>query len=140
MSRIHQTFAVVLLTLLVSNAALADPADLVGANSFPERDGQHLYMSICQGCHMSSAKGATGAGTYPPLANDPRLAGAAYPISMVLYGQKDMPGFGGFLDDAQVAEEVNYVQTHFGNNFDGKVTADDVKALRQPNYQYFTLD
>ena len=140
MSRIHQTFAAVLLTLLASGVALADPADLAGANSFPERDGQHLYTSICQGCHMSNAKGATGAGTYPSLANNPRLASAAYPISMVLYGQKDMPGLGGFLDDAQVAAVVNYVQTHFGNNDDGKVTADDVKALRQPNYQYFTLD
>jgi mono/diheme cytochrome c family protein len=59
---------------------------------------------------------------------------------MVLYGQKDMPGFGGVPDDAQVAAVVNYVQTHFGNNYDGKVTAGDVKALRQPNYRYFTLD
>jgi mono/diheme cytochrome c family protein len=89
---------------------------------------------------MSSAKGPTGAGTYSPLANDPRLASAAYPISLVLYGQKDMPGFGGILDDPRVAAVVNSVQTHFGNNYDGKVTAGDVKASRQPNYQYFTLD
>ena len=51
-----------------------------------------------------------------------------------------MPGFGGFLDDAQVAAVVEYVRTHFGNNYTDKISADDVKLLRQPGDQYHTLD
>jgi mono/diheme cytochrome c family protein len=35
------------------------------------------------------------------------------------------------MTDAQVAEVVNYVRTHFGNNFTGAVTAADVKQVRR---------
>lgn len=42
--------------------------------------GEQVYGAVCQACHMADAKGATGAGTIPALANNPRLAGAAYPI------------------------------------------------------------
>ena len=32
--------------------------------------------------------------------------------------------------DAQVADVVNYIRSHFGNNYTDKLTADDVKPLR----------
>jgi mono/diheme cytochrome c family protein len=120
--------------------ALADSAGVIGANAFPERDGPAIYAAICQGCHMPDARGATGAGAYPALAGDKTLASAGYPVLLVLYGQKAMPGFGGFLDDAQVAAVVHYVRTHFGNDYKDAVTPADVKVARQPGYPYFTLD
>lgn len=118
----------------------ADSAGVVGASAFPAKDGQALYASICQGCHMPDGKGAVGAGAYPALAKDQNLASAGYPIYLVLYGQKAMPGFGGFLDDGQVAAVVNYVRTHFGNDYKDAAFSDDVKGTRQPDAKYFTLD
>jgi mono/diheme cytochrome c family protein len=41
-----------------------------------------------------------------------------------------MPALGTMMTDKQVADTVNYVRTHFGNNYKDAVTADQVKALR----------
>ena len=120
--------------------ALADSAGVVGLSAFPQRDGRGLYNAICAGCHMPDAKGAVGAGAYPALAGDPNLASAGYPIYMVLYGRKAMPGFGGFLDDAQVAAVVNFIRSHFGNDDKDPATPAEVKAERQPGYDYLSLD
>jgi mono/diheme cytochrome c family protein len=137
-SRKPLTLGIALAT--VCGAALADSAGTVGLKAFPQRDGRALYAAICQGCHMPDAKGAVGAGAYPALAADPRLASAGYPIYMVLYGRNAMPGFGGLLDDAQVAAVVDYVRTHFSNDYKDAVSPAEVKALRQPGYLYFSLD
>jgi len=46
-------------------------------------------------------------------------------------GQKAMPAFiGSKLSDQQIADVVNYIRTHFGNNYTDRVTATDVKAAR----------
>lgn len=140
MKRTRRVSAALGLVLAGSGAAFADSAGVVGPGSFPQKSGQAIYAAVCQGCHMPDAKGAIGAGAYPALANDPNLQAAGYPIYLVLYGQKAMPGFGGFLNDAQVAAVVGYIRTHFGNDYKDKVSADDVKAARQPGYQYHTLD
>jgi mono/diheme cytochrome c family protein len=42
-----------------------------------------------------------------------------------------MPPLGDMLSDEQVAAVVNYVRTHFGNNYSDAATADDVKAVRR---------
>lgn len=136
----RQVFLGAALALAASGAALADSAGVVGAGAFPQRDGQSLYGAICQGCHMPDGKGAIGAGAYPALAGNKNLASAEYPLYLVVNGQKAMPGFGAFLDDAQVAAVVNYVRTHFGNDYKDAVSPADVKAVRQPGSQYFTLD
>ena len=91
--------------------------------------GQQVYQQICQACHMADAKGGVGAGTIPALANNPRLSGAAYPITVVVRGKGGMPPFSTILDPAQVAAVVSYVRTHFGNAFAKPVTEDDVKKL-----------
>jgi mono/diheme cytochrome c family protein len=46
-----------------------------------QRDGEVIYRTVCQGCHTAAAQGAVGAGTYPALANDPKLAAAGYPVT-----------------------------------------------------------
>jgi mono/diheme cytochrome c family protein len=97
---------------------------------FVQSDGAALYRAICQACHMPDARGARGAGMYPALAANPKLASAAYPALTVLQGRSGMPAFADSLSDEQVAEVVNYVRNHFGNNFSDSVTPADVARLR----------
>lgn len=79
---------------------------------------------------MPAGRCAQGAGDYPALAGNPKLVAGPYVTMMVLDGHAGMPGFGDMLDDRQVAEVVNYVRTHFGNDHAEPVTIDDVKSLR----------
>jgi mono/diheme cytochrome c family protein len=81
---------------------------------------------------MPDAKGAAGAGAYPALAKDGNLETAAYPVSIVLKGQKAMPFFAMQLNDQQIADVVNYVRTHFGNHYKSDMTAADVQSSRTP--------
>jgi len=94
--------------------------------------GEQIYTQICQGCHMPDAKGAIGAGRYPALAGNGKLASAAYPAVMVMNGRGNMPAFGPMLTDTQVADVVNYVRTHFGNAYTDSLRPDDVKVFRPP--------
>jgi mono/diheme cytochrome c family protein len=110
-----------------------DPASTQGFTDpahFPQKDGEALFRSICQGCHMPDAKGAKGAGMYPALAGNANLEAAGYPLTVVVHGRKGMPAFGNYLNDAQVAAVVNYVRGHFGNGYQDAVSAEDVKAVR----------
>jgi mono/diheme cytochrome c family protein len=98
---------------------------------FIEASGEQLFANVCQGCHMSDARGATGAGTYPSLAADPNLQAPGYPIDVVVNGQRGMPPIGMMMSDEQVAAVVNYLRTHFGNSYQDAVTSADVKAARR---------
>ena len=113
-------------------SARAEPADLRFSNParFMPQSGEALYADICQGCHMPGGVGAVGAGTYPALARNPKLAAAGYVLSLVINGRKGMPAFGGLLTDQQIAAVVTYVRTHFGNEFSEEVTAADARASR----------
>ncbi len=42
-----------------------------------------------------------------------------------------MPSFGKMLDDAQIAAVVGYVRTHFGNQYNDAITAENVAKLRR---------
>jgi mono/diheme cytochrome c family protein len=92
--------------------------------------GETIFTHICQGCHMPQGQGAQGAGAYPALAHDAKLASSAYPIVMLLNGRGAMPAIGQGLTDDQVAGVVNYIRSHFGNDYHDDVTADQVKAMR----------
>ena len=116
--------SVLALGLLFSSAAYAQG---FGRGGFTEQGGEAIFKNVCQGCHMPDAKGAVGAGMYPALAKNPKLEVAGYPIAVVVNGQKAMPAFGGMFTDQQVADVVNYVRTHFGNNYKDKVSPADVK-------------
>lgn len=93
--------------------------------------GAQLYAAICQGCHMPQGEGAQGVGFYPPLANSVRVSAGAYVGVVILRGLHAMPAFGDRLNDAQVAEVVNYVRTNFGNNYTDPISVQDVTQLRQ---------
>jgi mono/diheme cytochrome c family protein len=98
---------------------------------FVEMSGEELFANVCQGCHMPSAAGATGAGTYPSLASDPSLESSAYGIDIVVNGRRAMPPFGDMMNDAQVAAVVNYLRTHFGNDYRDAALPKDVSLARR---------
>lgn len=97
---------------------------------FTESSGEQLFASVCQGCHMPDGHGATGAGSYPSIADDGNLEAKGYPVAVVVRGQRGMPSLGWMMSDDQVAAVVNYVRTHFGNEYRDAVTAEDVKSVR----------
>lgn len=136
---ISHTLTLAALLLTLGPAALAQ-STAFAPTRFPQTSGEALYRAICQGCHMPDGQGAAGAGRYPALAKNETLAAPGYAVQLVVYGRKGMPGFGGFLSDAQVAAVVNYVRSHFGNNYTDKVSARDVKAIRRPDYEYMPLE
>jgi mono/diheme cytochrome c family protein len=122
---------------LMSHSAHADEetrsrpqAPLSPGFRFTEATGEELFASACQGCHMPDGKGAVGAGTYPSLAQDSNLESGGYPVYVVVRGQRAMPPVGAMMSDAQVAAVVNYIRTHFGNQYRDDVSADDVKRVR----------
>ena len=109
-----------------------DGQSMNGPTTFSSQDGATLFQTVCQGCHMSDAEGATGAATYPALARNPKLADATYPVYTVIQGRNAMPSLARYLSDAQVAAVVNYVRTHFGNDYKDAVSPALVKKARAP--------
>jgi mono/diheme cytochrome c family protein len=120
----------------VSAPALADDAPAKSAAmsrgwEFGEQGGAELFSHVCAACHQPDAKGAVGAGTYPPLADDKKLVSTEFMLDVLLRGRKGMPPLGEMMSDAQVADVVTYVRTHFGNAYPGAVSAADVAAARR---------
>jgi mono/diheme cytochrome c family protein len=111
-------------------AQSSDATPLYQRGGFAADSGERLYQSICQGCHMSGGVGALGAGEYPALAANPKLAAGPYVAMMVVAGRGGMPGFGELLDDRQVIEVVAYVRSNFGNEYADALTVEDVRSLR----------
>jgi mono/diheme cytochrome c family protein len=118
----------VVILLMVIPASAADTPDMRGA-PFAMQGGEAVYRGVCQGCHMADARGASGAGSYPALAANPKLAEAGYVLSMVMNGHRGMPPFRGHFTNGQVADVINYVRSHFGNHYKDKVTEAAVQAL-----------
>jgi mono/diheme cytochrome c family protein len=98
---------------------------------FGEQGGASLFQNICAGCHQPDAKGAVGAGAYPSLVADEHLSSADFVTNVLLAGLKAMPPVGDMMSDAQVADVVTYVRTHFGNAYASAVSAADVAAARR---------
>jgi mono/diheme cytochrome c family protein len=115
----------------VAHAQSTASSALSAGFKFIETSGEDLFANICRGCHMPDGKGATGAGTYPSLAGNGNLEAGGYPVAVVVNGQRGMPSFGAMMSDDQVAAVVNYLRTHFGNDYKDTVTADDVKTVRR---------
>lgn len=113
--------------------------------SLTHANGEAIFHAICQGCHMPDAKGAIGAGAYPALTGNPKLASPQYMAAVILFGRHDMPSFvmkpsnhknffeDAKLSDAQIADVINYIRTHFGNHYTNSITAAEVTAMH-PQY------
>jgi len=128
--------------VLIQSPARAQSAGIFNGTPITLSGGKQIYEYICQGCHMSDAKGAVGAGKYPALAGDPALASRQFMALTVLTGRRNMPafsakhafGFGGppaALSNAQIAAVINYVRSSFGNHFKDMITPEEVAALDQ---------
>ncbi len=136
-SNLRPAFAVVVsvaLSLLsfAAHAQTAAPSPPLSTGfRFSEQSGEELFVNVCRGCHMADGRGATGAGIYPSLAGNKNLEAGGYPVAVVVNGQRGMPAFGAMMSDDQVAAVVNYLRTHFGNDYKDAVTAEDVKTVRQ---------
>jgi mono/diheme cytochrome c family protein len=128
----HAAFCLAGALALVANAAPAQEGQRTFSSGyrFVEMSGEELYNNVCRGCHMMDGKGAAGAGTYPSLVANPNLEQAGYPVTLVVRGRRAMPPFGDMMNDAQVAAVVNYLRTHFGNNYSDVVSARDVSDAR----------
>ena len=124
-------------------SAIADSNGVAASNSSTGATGAEIYGRICQGCHMPQAQGAAGAGKYPSLAGDPALASSEFVAVTVLLGRRAMPAFGkpaeaGFvfgevhISDAEIAEVVNYVRSHFGNQYKDRIAAAKIESLPHP--------
>ncbi|HLZ05517.1 MAG TPA: cytochrome c [Bradyrhizobium sp.] len=118
---------------LVAHAAVAQEGHRTFSSGyrFVEMSGEEIYDNVCRGCHMADGKGATGAGSYPSLATNPNLEQAGYPVTLIIHGRRAMPPFGDMMNDAQIAAVVNYLRTHFGNNYSDVVTEQEVSEARQ---------
>lgn len=117
--------------LAFAGAASAQTSPVAaGGPAFPEQDGKDIYAVICQSCHMPQGEGAKGAGIYPALAANKKLAAKAYPALVIARGQKAMPQFGTLLTDVQIANVVNYIRTSFGNTYADAITPEQVRPLR----------
>ena len=131
-----RTSTVAALLLVSATAAIgqdsaASPRTFSSGYRFVEMTGEELFSNVCQGCHMPDAMGASGAGSYPSLAGNKNLESGNYPIFLVVNGRRGMPAFGDMMTDGQVAAVVNYLRTHFGNNYQDAVTARDVQEARR---------
>lgn len=124
--------AALIFTALSVPQALADSAGVTisEGRTFTETTGEALYTNVCQACHMEQGQGAIGGGKYPALAKNENLESAGYPIHILLHGQKGMPPVGKMMSDEQVAAVVDYIRTHFGNDYKDAPTPQDVKDAR----------
>ena len=117
--------------VMAASAEAQSTADAASASAnFNGPTGEDTFNRVCAACHMPDAKGAEGAGRYPALAGNPRLSSGTYPVYVVMNGMNGMPPLGELMTDEQVADVVNYVRTHFGNDYRDAVKPADVSALR----------
>lgn len=125
-------FAAALLAACTASGAMADSAGATFSqgDKFTEQTGEALYANVCAACHMDQGQGAVGAGKYPALAKNTNLEAGGYPVYVLLHGLKGMPPVGQMMSDEQVAAVVNYVRTHFGNDYKDEVSVEDVAGTR----------
>lgn len=117
--------------LSAATPLVAQDASLFASSSkLTQQSGAAIYDAICVACHQQAGAGAAGAGAYPALAKNDNMAAADYPIHVILHGQKGMPPLKGVLDDAQIAEVVNYIRSEFNGFNDDPATKEQVAAAR----------
>ena len=114
----------------LADDAPANSAAMSRGWEFSEQGGAELFGDVCAACHQPDAKGAVGAGAYPPLTADKKLVSTEFMLTVLFRGLKGMPPVGDMMSDAQVADVINYVRTHFGNAYPDAISAPDVSAAR----------
>jgi mono/diheme cytochrome c family protein len=132
-----------LLSVAAAVGVQADSPLFTSRDTIGSLSGEQIYEHICQGCHMPGGQGAAGAGAFPKLAANKNFVSWRFVALTVLDGRNGMPPFGypegqgmrsgpAHLTDAQIADVVNYVRSHFGNAYKAEVTATQIAALPHP--------
>ncbi|WBY02662.1 cytochrome c [Ramlibacter tataouinensis] len=104
-------------------------------------DGRQLYVAKCQACHQATGQGLPG--VFPPLAKSEWVQDPVeVPLQILLHGLNgpievagttyngSMPGFGGQMNDAELAAVLSFVRAEWGNT-GAPVDAAAVQAARQ---------
>ena len=107
-----------------------------------DEGGGELFQSYCAACHQYDGQAV---GEAPPLDNSPWVTGPEDRlIKIVLHGvrgemeiqsktyNREMPGFGQILSDADAAYLLTFVRTSFGPP-SGPISADAVSQVRAAN-------
>jgi cytochrome c oxidase cbb3-type subunit 2 len=125
-----------------SPAPARDPtsAAMPTAGGYDSKKAQQLFSANCSVCHQETGEGLPGA--FPALRGNAVVndADPAMHIHTVLFGLKgatvdgvkydsEMPDFGGTLNDADIANIINYERSSWGNH--GKqITDKEVATIR----------
>ena len=128
-------------------------AMIAQAAAQPDSPGARVYAEQCAACHQPNGDGANG--VFPPLrghvgelyaAEGDEINGRDYLPRVLLHGltgpivvdgetyDGNMPAWGEALDDAQIAEVLNYLLTELDPAPEAfrAYTAEEVEALRDP--------
>lgn len=87
--------------------------------------GGPQYAGTCATCHGPAGRSDAAA----QLAENPKLADAAYVAETLAHGFGYMPAFGNQLSDAEIAQIGTYIRNSWGNDF-GVLTTDTVADAR----------
>ena len=132
MTSLRALTVALLLALAAHGLARADEPGPGGTKPVVPKTGEEVYRMVCQACHMADGKGATGAGTFPALAGNPRMGTPNFGIVLTERGKGGMPYFSDSLTPAQVAMVLTYIRTHFGNNYPEPITEAQVLPFAKP--------
>ena len=102
--------------------------------------GAELYNNFCASCHLANGEGIKG--VFPPLADSDWLKenreGSIHAIKFGLRGPIEvndveydnlMPALG--LNDDEVADIMNYINSAWGNTLQKPVTEEEVAAIKK---------
>lgn len=114
-------------------------ATMAAATTAAAGNGANVYQTNCSSCHQADGKGL--AGSFPPLAGNPRVTGdPKAAIHIVKYGltgkisvaghtfDGTMPPWGTQLSNADIAAALTYVRSSWGNKASA-ITAAQVAAV-----------
>jgi len=116
----------------VGGEPVGGPSTGGGADLSPEEvaalvsAGQQVFSTFCASCHGSNGQGGMGG---PSLVNNANVARADHVLRQIVNGGNDMPAFGSFLSDDQVAAVATYVRRSWGNDLPA-LTPEEVKEHR----------
>jgi len=117
-----------IVALLYLGSFTAEPAVSQSLQpGFDPEKGRALYTTYCSSCHGANGEGRPG--TYPPLKGSGVVtkADATKHINVVLDGSQGgraggvlyanpMPAFGSVLNDANIADIIDYERSSWGNH------------------------
>lgn len=117
---------------LAANAALADSTGVIlsDGDKFLEQTGEAIYANACQCLPYGTGPGRPRRRKISCLGQKRETGGVRLSCLSRYPRTESVPPFGGTLDDEQIAAVVDYIRTHFGNNYTDSVTMDDVKSSR----------